>query len=143
MQKIIAVTLGISLLSFLSGCILVPLGLMAGGVVGGIAISEDTVEAAFDRSYNQVWDASVEVVDKAGAVESEDRGAGTIQGLVRKTKVTVKLEQLTPATVRVRVKARKWVARFKPDIKTADKIAYRIGQVLQEVADPVTSQSGR
>jgi len=134
-QKIIAVSLGVCMTCALSGCILVPIALVGGGVIGGMAISEDTVQTEFDRSYAQVWDASLAVLDKAGAIEIKDKELGIIQGYVRKSKVTVRLEELTASTVRIQVKARK-SAGVLPDIKTSHTIAYRVSKSLRISSGP-------
>jgi len=131
MAKIFGLIVGSGIMCFLCGCVLVPLALVGGGVVGGLAISEDTVQTEFDRSYDDVWDACVEVLGSAGAIEMKDKEVGRIQGYVPKSKVTVTVEQLTPAAVRIQVKARK-AARLLPDINMSHRIAYRIGMSLKE-----------
>jgi len=142
MKKIVAVTAGVWILCLLSGCFLVPIALVGGGVIGGLAISEDTVQTEFDKGYDQVWGASVEALEKVGAVETKDKEIGRIEGHARKSKVTIKLEQVTASTVRIQVKARKTVGVL-PDIKTAQRIAYRINTSLKEAGDVQTSKAGK
>jgi hypothetical protein len=133
MQKVIAVVAGIGVACMVSGCVLVPIALVGGGVIGGIAISEDTVQTDFDESYDEVWNAALGVVDELGKVEIKDEDVGRIQGYVPKSKVTVQLQQLTPSTVRVHVKARK-TAGVVPDIKTSHRVAHGIAEALEETA---------
>jgi len=109
-------------------------------VVGGMAIGEDTVQTEFDRSYDEVWNASVKVADKAGAIETKDKEAGTIRAFVPKSKVTITVERLTASTVRIQVKARK-SAGVLPDINMSHRIAYRIAQALKETAVPETPKA--
>lgn len=133
MNRIIALVIGLCLMCLLSGCFLVPVALVGGGVVGGMAISEDTVQTEFDQSYDRVWNASVKVLDEAGAIETKDKEIGRIRAYVPKSKVTVTVERLTPSTVKLQVKARK-SAGVLPDINMAHRIAYRISEALKEPA---------
>ena len=64
---------------------------MEGGIVGGIAISEDTVQTEFDQGYDQVWNASVDVLRKAGSLITKYKQAGRIEAHVPKSKVTVRV----------------------------------------------------
>ena len=131
MGKTIALTICILVTCLLCGCFLIPVALVGGGVVGGMAIGEDTVQNEFDVPYDKVWDASVTALDKLGGIESKDKDAGTIVGYVKKSKATISVEQLTPATVRIQVKVRK-SAGVRPDINTAHAIAHRIALELKE-----------
>lgn len=142
MTKIIALSASVLAMYVISGCALVPVALVGGGVVGGMAISEDTVQTEFDRNYDQAWGTSVSVLERAGAIETSDKEAGRIEGYVRKSKVTIRLEQLTPSTVRIQVKARK-SAGVLPDIDTAHTIAYRITTALTESPRPAASSPGK
>ena len=141
MQKTMAVAVGLGVVCMLSGCVLVPIALVGGGVIGGIAISEDTVQTDFDESYDDVWNAALQVVDQLGAIEIKDEDVGRIQGYVPKSKVMVQLQQLTPATVRVHVKARK-TAGVVPDIKTSHRVAHGIAEALEESAAAEASSAG-
>ncbi len=134
MRKTTLLTLGCVILWLACGCVLIPIALVGGGIIGGIAISEDTVQNELDASYDEVWDASVKVLEEAGAVETKDKEIGEIRGYVPKSKVTVTVAQLTPSTVRVQVKARK-TAGVVPDIKMAHRVAYRIVQSVQKTSD--------
>ncbi len=140
MRNVVTLTVACAVLCLLCGCVLVPIALVGGGVVGGMAISEDTVQTEFDRTYDQVWDACISVLDKAGAIESKDKEVGIVQAYVPKSKVAVRVEQLTETTVRIQVKARK-AARLLPDIKMAHKVAYRIGAALKEAPAPAASST--
>jgi hypothetical protein len=131
MKRITELIVALAVACTLPGCVLVPLALVGGGVVGGMAISEDTVQNEFEDTYDRVWDASVAALDKAGGIESKDKEAGRIVGYVTKSKVTIRVEQLTNSTVRIQVKVRK-SAGVLPDIKTAHSVAHRIGLALKE-----------
>lgn len=140
MRKIITLVIGNLIICFLCGCFLVPVALVGGGVVGGMAISEDTVQNEFDVAYDKVWDASADALDKLGNIESKDKDAGRIEGYVRKSKATIRVEQLTAATVRIQVKVRK-SAGVLPDIKTAHTIAHRIATTVKEAPAAETSEA--
>lgn len=139
MRKIGLLTLGCVISWLACGCVLIPIALVGGGIVGGIAISEDTVQNEFDASYEEVWDASVKVLEEAGVVQTKDKEAGHIQGYVPKSKVTITLSQLTPSTVRIQVKARK-TAGVVPDIKTSHRIAHRIVQSVQKTPEKTETE---
>ena len=135
MGRTIALGLGGLLACLVCGCALVPIALVGGGVVGGLAISEDTVQAEYDRGYDQVWNAAADVLEKAGVVQSKAKEQGRIEGYVPKSKVTITVERLTASTVRVQVKARK-SSGVLPDIKTSHKIAFRIGEMVEQPTQP-------
>ena len=142
MRKTGLLTLGCVISWLACGCVLIPIALVGGGIVGGIAISEDTVQNELDASYDAVWDASVKVLEEAGAVETKDKEAGHIQGYVPKSKVTITVSQLTPSTVRIQVKARK-TAGVVPDIKMAHRVAYRIVGSVQKTSDKGDSEESK
>jgi hypothetical protein len=142
MRKIGLLTLGCVISWLACGCVLIPIALVGGGIIGGIAISEDTVQNELDASYDEVWDASVKVLEGAGAVETKDKEIGEIRGYVPKSKVTITVSQLTPSTVRIQVKARK-TAGVVPDIKMAHRVAYRIVQSVQKTSDKGDSGGGK
>jgi hypothetical protein len=133
MWKITLWTVGIGTLCLFCGCVLIPIALVSGGVIGGIAISEDTVQNEFDYSYDAVWNASVDVLEESGFIEAKDKEIGTIKGYVPKSKVTITVSQLTKSTVTIQVKARK-SAGVVPDINTAHRVAHRIAAALEETS---------
>ncbi len=110
-----------------SGC----LWLVVSGVAatGGYAISQDTIQGETDKDVDTVWDATIDIVSILGTVSSQARGLGRISAIVNGAKVTIHVTQLTPSTVRLKVKARK--ALF-PSIATAQNIFLKIMNRMNE-----------
>lgn len=109
----------------LTGC--APL-LVAGGLAAGYAISRDSVVLDLDRSLEKVWDACLEEVRYQGRLKKENRKRSRIDARIREVDIVLTLEQLTPATVRVVIRARK---HLLPRVEVAQRlglgIARRIG----------------
>ncbi len=109
-----------------SGCALFLLG--AGGA-GGYAISKDEIEGMLDKSYNDVWKASETVLRGQGLVTLALKDKGEISGEVDGKKIDIRVDQVTPKTVRLRVKGRR-VKNLFPDIKQAQNTYNKIMQQL-------------
>lgn len=109
-----------------SGCALF---LFGAGAAGGYAISQDEIEGFLDKKYDAVWDASRKVIQREGAILSEDKAAGNIQAQVEKSEVTLKIEQISAASLRVRVQARKSM-KLLPDIDLAHDL---YNQIIKEL----------
>ena len=101
-----------------SGCALF---LVGAGAAGGYAISKDEIEGMSDSSFDKVWRATKEAVTTEGVITLEDKDHGHLEGVVEKASVKARLEQVTPKTVRLRIKARRTKGLF-PDIRTAQKL---------------------
>lgn len=114
-------------LSFFSGCALF---LVGAGVGGGIAISRDTVEGHFDKSMDQVWRASRDIMMQEGFIRLEDKVHGKIEGESEKSEVKIEISQVSERTIRVRVKARKSY-KLVPNIDLANKIYNKIFKKLE------------
>ncbi|MBI1952505.1 MAG: hypothetical protein HYS41_00055 [Candidatus Omnitrophica bacterium] len=97
--------------------------LLAAGAVGGYAVSKDSVTVDLDRPLEQVWKAAVEETKRLGKLKKEDRNEGRIEVLISRADVVVTVESLTPATVRVVVRARK---HLLPQIQVAQRVATAI-----------------
>ncbi len=106
---------------FLSGCIYAIIGGVA--AAGGYAISQDTIKGEIDAEFNSVWDNANEVLSIMGTIESESYEMGEIIAAVSGAKVWVHVIQLTPSTIRLRVKARK---NLFPSIGTAQNVFIKI-----------------
>lgn len=117
---VFTIVLSFCLLS--SGCIYVVAGV---GVLGGYAISKDTIQGETDRSFESLWGASLDVLDIMGLVYTEHKSKGVIEAKVNSSDVKVAIEELTPKTARLRVSARKYLL---PDINLAQKIYIKIVQ---------------
>jgi hypothetical protein len=130
-RKLLPAFLALSLLFShlaLSGCAPLIIG-GALGVVGGYAISRDTVVGAADKDYELLWDASLETANSLGIVKKQDRQRGTLQFNIGSSNlVIVSLEKMTAKSTRLKVSARKH--RF-PDLKTAEAVFIRIMDTVE------------
>jgi hypothetical protein len=124
--KKISVFLIVSFFSVaLNGCIF----LIASGVgaVGGYAITRDTIQGEYDARYSDAWKSAIHICDMLGTVTSRDSNKGTLEAAVDQAKVKVEIMQLTPESVRIKVKARKGIF---PRLGTAERVFVKIVQQL-------------
>lgn len=114
--------IGVLILVFLfSGCIYVLVGSVS--ALGGYAISRDTIQGEIDRTYSRLWDSSIKVLEIMGSIKTEDKSKGVIEAKVDDSEVKIKIEELTPKTIRFRVTARKYLF---PDMRLAQKIYIKV-----------------
>lgn len=107
---------------FFQGC--APLIIGAAGLVGGVAISEDTVQSTVDAGYSQVWNVALNELEKMGGeVTLQDRSSGHIEAKIRHSKVFIHVDPITDKSVRFTVKARK---NLLPHIRLAHDLSSRI-----------------
>jgi len=114
------------LLVLSAGC--APLLLATAGAVGGYAISRDSVTIDLDRPWDKVWSACLEETRAQGRIKREDPASGRIDAIVKETDVAINLEQLTPATVRVVIRARK---RLLPKVDVAQRVGIGIARRIK------------
>lgn len=88
-----------------SGCFYLVFG--GAAAAGGYAISRDTIQGEVDRDFSQLWDTANDVIGIMGRIEIQNQETGEIVAIVQGSRVTVHLIQLTPSTIRLKVKARK------------------------------------
>lgn len=119
-KTIVPVILIFSLLS--SGCALF---LVGAGAAGGYAVSKDEIEGFTEAKKDRVWASLKNVVKEDGAITLEDKERGYLEAIVGKSTVKVRLDQVTPTSSRLRVKARKTKGLF-PDIKTAQDLYTKV-----------------
>jgi len=110
--------LGISL----CGCWAFVVG-SAVGALGGYAISRDTIQGETDKDSDALWESAISVLESMDAIEIDDSTRGKLQAKVGRTKITVKTEQLTPNTARLKVKCRKGIL---PNLTLSQKLYVRI-----------------
>ena len=114
-------------------CAFLPLGggcapvLIATGAVAGYAVSRDSVVMDLDKSWDDVWNAAQEEVGEQGQVKRENRERGRLDARIEETDVVVIIKQLTPSTVRVAVRARKYLL---PKVDVAQRVALGIRERL-------------
>ena len=78
------------------------------GVLGGYAISKDTIQGETDKNYDSLWEAALTVSKIRGEIKYEDKTKGYIELEAESSKVNIRLIRLTVATTRLRVQARKY-----------------------------------
>ncbi|MBI4355307.1 MAG: DUF3568 family protein [Candidatus Omnitrophica bacterium] len=103
-----------------SGCAVLLLGL---GAAGGYAIGKDTVRNDFEKNFGTVYRAGLLTARQMGQVTIEDERHGKIEATVEESKVWIRVEQNTPTTVRLKVKARK---NLLPNIDLAQQVYNKI-----------------
>ncbi len=124
MQKFsVVIILMCSLL--ISGC--VPLIIGGVGVLGGYAISKDTVAVELDEDIEDIWQTAKDVISDVGLIKNVDEQRRVIEADVYASSVIIRIEKLTETTNRLEVKSRKY---FMPNIGLAQKIFVKIMQKL-------------
>ncbi len=103
------------------GCVYLVIGSV--GALGGYAISTDTVQGTLEREKDDLWEASLSVVNIMGRLTRQDESEGKIEAIVNGARVTVTIDQFTSNLVRLTVKARK---SFFPSIATAQDVYIKI-----------------
>ena len=111
-----------------SGCAIFLLG---AGAAGGLAITKDAIEGTFEKSFDQLWRASREIIMNEGFIKTEDKTHGTIEGEVRKSQVKLEVKQVTQRAVQLRVHARKGY-QIVPNIELANELYNKINQKLDK-----------
>ena len=113
---------------FLSGCIYIVVGSL--GALGGYVISPDTVEGIIDNNtYDEVWDAVIEIVSNLGLIDDKNNSAGIVIAKVRGAKVNITTVRLSDSAVKLTIKARK---AFLPRISIAQDIYVKVANYLEE-----------
>lgn len=108
MKKIIIVYFLFPLLFLnISGCAPLIIG-GAVGVVGGYAISKDTVQGETDKPYDILWNSALMISGIRGTIRQEDRARGYIELEIESSRVWIRLIRLARATTRLRISARKY-----------------------------------
>jgi hypothetical protein len=106
----------------ISGCAPLIVG-GAVGVLGGYAISKDTIQGETDKSYDSLWDSALMVGRIRGQIKYEDPTKGYIELEAESSRVYIRLIRLTAATTRLRVSARKY---HLPNLGLAQDIFVKI-----------------
>ena len=99
--------------------------LLASGAVAGYLVGRDSVTMDLDRPREHVWNVCLEETKRQGAVKRGDPKGGRVEAQIQQASVVLTLEQLTPATVRVVIRARK---NLLPRIEVAQRLAIEIAR---------------
>lgn len=100
----------------LCGCAPIWIG---AGAVGGYAVSHDAIRSHFEVSEGVLYDLSRDVLRDFGFITEEDERRGRLRGEVDGVTVTITVEPVSDRTVRLTVRARKFLL---PRIHTAHKV---------------------
>ncbi|MEW5758431.1 MAG: DUF3568 family protein [Candidatus Omnitrophota bacterium] len=104
-----------------SGCAAL---LVGGGVIGGVAISKDTVKSGVEANYNRVWGVSIDEVKKVADIRLEDKKRGIIEASSQSgEKITIKIREITRNSCEIIIKSRK---NLLPDITLAHDLSNKI-----------------
>jgi ABC-type metal ion transport system substrate-binding protein len=97
--------------------------LIGAGVVGGYAISKDSVTDHFDQPSRVIYDRALRVLRDMGRIELEDEAHGVIKADIDQSHVTVTIKPLTNKTVKLQIKARdRWLM---PNVSLAQDVYAR------------------
>ncbi len=121
------VVLVCGLMTIGGGCAAIVVGAAAAGTV--YVTGEDMAEVTFQKSWDAVFDASVDVCDRLGAIETRDAKAGTITADIDKASVELTLSHETEGRVKLTAKARK-NSGVSPDSRTASKVTAEVAKKL-------------
>ena len=122
MKKFILVLILFYLICLNSGCVPLIIG-GAAGAVGACAVSKDTIQGDFDKSFDSLWNAAYSVSKTQGTVKREDPDRGFINFEAKSSKVEIHLVRLTQKATRLRVSARK---HHFPNLNLAQDIFTKI-----------------
>lgn len=93
------------------------------GVVGGYAISKDTIQGDSDKPYDALWSAALSVGRIKGTIKEENYTQGYIELAAEGSKVWIKVIRMTHATTRLKVSSRKY---HMPNLSLAEDIFVKI-----------------
>ena len=122
MKRIMCYLLVFVLICSVAGCV----PLIIGATVGGVAVyavSKDTVQGETDKTYDSIWNAALRVGKIRGTIKQENYTKGTIELEAESSRVYIRLFDLTRATTRLRVSARKY---HMPNISLAQDMFVKI-----------------
>ena len=126
-QPVLSLFFGAVLILSVSGCVPLIIG-GAAGALGAYAVSKDTIQGDTDKAYGRLWNSAMMVARSRAVIKEEDNVRGYLQFQDGSTLVTVKLVQLTRATVRLKVSGRK---HHLPDINLAQDVFVKITEGAQ------------
>ena len=78
-----------------------------------------------DRPREHVWQVCLEEAKREGTVKRVDPKNGRLDAQIQQASVVLTLEQLTPATIRVVIRARR---NLLPRIEVAQRLAIEIAR---------------
>lgn len=122
MKKILFSLILLPFICLNSGCVPLIIG-GAAGALGAYAVSKDTMQGDFDKTFDSLWDAASDVARNQGTVKEEDIGRGFLKLEINASKVDIYIIRLTQKATRLRVSARK---NHLPNLSLAQDIFTKI-----------------
>ena len=100
-----------------------------GGNKTGMPWMKDTIEGRYERSIDDLYEASLKVLNFNGTLVSENRINNSIVAKVDTTTVYVRVEPVGPTITRILVQSR---TRFgRPDVDLSSEIEKQIALALE------------
>ena len=122
-QPIVAMILFSFLMVASSGWVPLWVGVGVAGMVGGYAVSPDTVEGTTSRSLQECFDAAKEISGIMGQIVQESPNGSELIATINGSRVVITLTAVNTSTSKISVKARK---AFMPKIDVAQDIYAKI-----------------
>jgi len=98
------------------------------GLAIGLAVANDKAESDMSHSFGQVYQESLQLVQRLGKVKNADSSAGMISAKVYDCDITIEIERMSWNQCRTIIKARKYFLP-KPDI--AAGLLYQLKEKLK------------
>jgi hypothetical protein len=117
------------MMSLFSGCIPLWVGAGVAGIVGGYAVSPDTVEGTTPHTYEDVWAAAKEIVGIMGRITQESPSGSQLDGVINGANITIVLSSVNVSVTKFSVKARK---SFMPKVDIAQDVYAKIINNIQK-----------
>ena len=124
---LVALVLTLTVAMGISGCAPV-IWAVGAGVVGGYAVSRDTVEGTMAKGQDELWDASSKVAAIMGTINASDRKSSEMTAMINGANVTITIIPVNLTTSKLRVKARKAIF---PRIGVAQEVYTKILNQLE------------
>ncbi len=122
-RSLMAVVMSIVIAGAFSGCVPLWVGAGVAGIVGGYAVSPDTVEGTTTHTTEECWDAAKQIAGIMGQVVQEGPSGSQLDATINGSKVTIVLSAINVSTTKLSVKARK---AFMPKIDVAQDVYAKI-----------------
>ena len=128
-QPLTAIMALFFVVSAVSGCVPLWVGAGVAGIVGGYAVSPDTVEGTTSHSFEDCWNAAKEIAGIMGKVTQENPNGNQLLATINGAQVTIVLTAVNASVTKLSVKSRK---SFMPKIDIAQDVYAKIINSIQK-----------
>ena len=122
-QPVTAIVMLVFVLSAAPGCVPLWVGAGVAGIVGGYAVSPDTVEGTTSYSFEDCWSAAKEIAGIMGKITQESPNGSQLEAVINGAQVTIVLSSVNVSVTKLSVKSRK---SFMPKIDIAQDVYAKI-----------------